>query len=147
MNGRIAAVFSCCGKTHAVTKLYNKIDMVDHDFYDWKFRSTYSDEEWLEHYVERAFQLKKKFDWVLINATPEILDKFGRIAIIYPERQLKNEWVNRAKARGGITAFPKLLEDNWNSWIDACENKKKYHFKKVLSTGQYLTDLMELIYK
>ena len=142
MKGRIIAAFPCSGKTHAVTKYYNMLNCIDHDFYDWRYRSTYKEDEWLDHYMIRMQQLRKKFEYVFVNALPEIILKLPKDSIIiYPNRNMKAEWLTRAKSRGGVSKFPQLLEEKWNEWVDACKNwpGKSY----VLYKEEYLSDIIK----
>jgi len=145
MNGKIISVFPCSGKTHTVTKYYFELDCVDHDFYDWKYRSVHQEKIWLKHYLSRMHQLQRKFKFVFVNALPEIVNELPKDSIvIYPTKSLKSEWVERAKSRGGISEFPLLLEEKWNKWIDTCMNW--YGKKYVLESGQYLTDIIKQLY-
>jgi len=150
MRGKIISVFPCCGKTHAATKYYSELDCIDHDFYDWKYRSVHREKIWLKHYMTRTVQLRYKFNFIFINALPEILQclgsgyNMGDTAVVYPRRKLKDEWVERAKSRGGVSQFPFLLEEKWDEWIDACMSWPGKCY--VLESGEYLTDIIKSLY-
>jgi hypothetical protein len=138
--GRVISVFSCSGKTHFVVNQFDKIDCIDHDFYDYRFRGKLPD--WELTYMNRMAQLRAKFDFVFVNAIPEVL-KYPKMLymVIYPHRSLKSDWVNRAIRRGGESEFPKLLDKEWDNWIDLCE---QFQGKKiVLAKGEYLSDFSE----
>ena len=144
MKGKILAVFSCCGKTHYVLNNWSTIDCVDHDMYDWKFRGNL-EQEWCRYYKGRMIYLKQKFDYIFVNAIPEIIHILypskGDV-VIYPQKQLKQEWLERAIIRNNnnYDGFPKILDNNWDNWIDACE---KYEGEKhILLSGQYLSNVM-----
>jgi len=139
-NKKIIAVFSCVGKTHYVLNNYEHISCIDHDFYDWMYRGQLGN-NWMQRYIHRMIQLTKKFDYIFVNATPEIIRYLPKEAIIiHPTRELKDEWIRRAQSRGGITEFSKLLEREWDEWIDAC---RKWPGKRIeiVNPNQHLTDI------
>ena len=125
MKGQIVAVFSCCGKTHFVLNKFSYISCVDHDMYDWMYRGQLG-KTWIDYYLVRTLELQEKFDYVFVNAIPEIINRlpkfYGDSIVVYPKRELRQEFVKRAKSRGGMTSFPKMLDDKWDEWISACEN-------------------------
>jgi len=142
-NFKIYAVFPGCGKTYLETTLFDKYDIIDFDFYNFKYHSG-KRTNWLNSYLERLDQLKSKFDYVLINAVPEILSEIKDLTgVIYPHRSLKDEWINRIKQRNPESQFSNTLEQNWDKWIDACEEYNGYRF--ILSNKQYLIDVWENI--
>ena len=141
--GRIVACFPCSGKTHFVLNNWRTCNCIDFDFYDWMYMGQLGD-KWLTEYLDRMKQLSRYFDFVYINATPEILERiYINSIIIYPKRELKEEWLRRAIKRGGETDFPKLLEEKWNYWITVCQawEGKKYQ----LDSGEYVSDIYKRI--
>ena len=142
MRGKIISCFPCCGKTYFCTNYFEQMDVIDHDMYDFRFRGGHGD-KWFDFYLARMRQLIRKFDYIFVNAIPEIIEQLPSTSmVIYPHKSLKNDWVNRAKSRGGESAFPKLLEEKWDEWIKACEKwKGKSH---VLAKGEYLTDCFDI---
>jgi len=141
MKGRIISCFSCVGKTHYVLNNLHLESCIDHDFYDYMYRGNLG-ENWMGVYMTRMRQLQKKFEYVYVNSTPEIIAELPKDSIlVYPYPNLKNEWVQRAKNRGGESAFPKLLEKKWDEWIAACESwtGKKY----MVNSGEYLSNVFD----
>lgn len=144
--GKIIAAFPCVGKTHFVLNNFISISCVDHDFYDYMYRGNLGN-NWLAHYIYRMEELQNKFDYVLINATPEILKALKELQInatvVYPDITLKKEWIDRAIKRGGATQFPKLLEQNWDYWILCCN---MWEGEKVsIKENEHLSDLSYFI--
>jgi len=140
--GEIIAVFSCAGKSHFVHQYFRKFDCVDHDMYDFAFASSRRiRENWVEHYLQRMHFLRKKYSIVFVNAEPSILAKLpSTTMIVYPKKELKAEYIARARARGA-SEFYKILEEKWDEWIDACENHKS-KYKCILEEGEYLQEWM-----
>ena len=139
--GKIIAVFPCSGKTHYVLNNFHKESCIDHDFYDWMYRGNLG-HSWLVKYIFRMKDLRKKFKFVYVNTLPTIINELPKDSIvIYPNRSLKEEWIQRAIKRGGETAFPLTLGEKWDYWLDACNTweGKKYE----LQSGQYLSDIQK----
>ena len=65
--------------------------------------------------------------------------------LIYPERSMLSEIVGRCYLRGNDDKFIKVLIDNWDSWIDSCENDTGAIDKIVLGHNEYLLDLIARI--
>ena len=38
--------------------------------------------------------------------------------LVYPHQSMKDEWIRRYEERGNNEAFIKLINDNWDNWID-----------------------------
>ena len=143
MKGKVIACLSCTGKTHFVLNNFENMDCVDHDMYDWMYRGKLGD-AWIDYFKVRMQELRDKFEFVFVNAIPEIIKIIPENSIIiFPKRELKEEFLNRAKSRGGETAFPKYLDEHWDEWMDACENSPA---KKIrLDSGEYVSDVKKLI--
>jgi gluconate kinase len=60
--------------------------------------------------------------------------------IVYPNKELKNEYIERYKNRGNSEGFIQMITDNWEKFIDEIENDD-YPAKIRLESGQYLKDV------
>jgi len=61
--------------------------------------------------------------------------------LVYPNIDMKEEFIERYKLRGNNEGFINLLDVNWNDWIT--QMQKQDSCKKIeLSTGQYLSDVI-----
>lgn len=60
--------------------------------------------------------------------------------LVYPDRSLKNEYIERYKKRGSPEPFIKLMENKWDDFIDSCE--RDANEKIILKSGQYLSDVL-----
>jgi len=66
--------------------------------------------------------------------------------LIYPNRNIKEEYINRYKNRGSDNNFINLLKDNWDKFIDDCENQIGCR-KIIINSGEYLSDKIEYLGK
>ena len=60
--------------------------------------------------------------------------------LVFPERYLKAEYVERFKQRGSPESFVNLLSKNWDAWITELEEQPGCT-KLKLEQGQYLSDI------
>lgn len=60
--------------------------------------------------------------------------------IVYPERELKEEYLERYKIRNSAEdeSLIPTLEFQWNNFIDVIENDQRASLKIKLKTGEYL---------
>jgi hypothetical protein len=67
--------------------------------------------------------------------------------LVYPNRDLKDEYIQRYKDRGNNDAFVGLLEKNWDTWMDEMDamgpQEGQSLYKVKLASGQYLTDVID----
>jgi hypothetical protein len=62
--------------------------------------------------------------------------------LVYPNRDIKDEYIQRYKDRGNNDAFVDLLDKNWDNWMDEMDNQEGC-YKVKLNSGQYLTDVTD----
>lgn len=63
--------------------------------------------------------------------------------LVYPKREVKEEWIKRYVKRGSPEGFIKLMIDNWDSFIDSCENDKGAAKHVVLDSNENITKVFE----
>lgn len=59
--------------------------------------------------------------------------------LVYPKRELKQEYIERYRNRGSSESFINLISDNWDSWITELENQKGCNHL-VLESNQFMYD-------
>jgi len=62
--------------------------------------------------------------------------------LIYPEKDLKDEYLQRYKDRGNNDAFVDLLDKNWDNCMDEMDNQDA-SYKIRLKSGQYMSDVID----
>lgn len=60
--------------------------------------------------------------------------------LVYPDRSLKDEYIQRYITRESPPAFIDMMRKKWDEFIDSCENDPAD--KIVLQSGQYLVDVL-----
>lgn len=74
------------------------------------------------------------------NVRREMRNRKIEYTLVYPDRSLKREYIERYKKRGSPQAFIDLMEAKWDDFIDDCENDPSD--KLVLRSGEYLKDVL-----
>ena len=136
--GVIISGFSNIGKIYLIKN--KNINCIDFDTCYFKKINN-----WINIYVECVLALKEKYDYVLITTYGEILNELNKRNIeyylVYPKRELKEEYHNRAIKRGSDNDFIEGFFSRWDTHIDDCiKNKNKN--KIVLNENEYLSDVI-----
>lgn len=101
---------------------------------------------WEEVYVECARGLNEIYDYVFITTYGEplqIMNKRGiKYYLVYPERELKEEYKQRVISRGSDKEFTEGFFSRWDSHINDCERNCCSN-KIILKSGEYLSDVLE----
>jgi hypothetical protein len=61
--------------------------------------------------------------------------------LVYPDKSIKDEYIQRYIDRGSPDSFINLLTKNWELWIDELDNQIGCD-KIKLKEGEYLSDVL-----
>ena len=94
--------------------------------------------------------VKDKYDYILIS--DEICNSFLRdnnfeYWWVYPNRNLKQEYLERCKNRGNNDEFIYWYSKLWDEWITNCENDLFATRHIELKSNQYLEDVLSNLKK
>lgn len=67
-------------------------------------------------------------------------------ALVYPRRELQEEWMERLESRRSPEDLIKLVREDWSSMLGECEEQDGCTHV-TLNNGQYLSDRIEMIVK
>ena len=71
-----------------------------------------------------------------------LVDNDIRFLLVYPGRELKEEYIERYKNMGNPPEFISLVEKNWDAWIDELDNQMGCA-KIKLKSKEYLWDALK----
>lgn len=72
------------------------------------------------------------------NVRSQLLDQGIPFLLVYPELELKSEYLDRYRQRGSSPQFIDLVDLNWKNFISSCINQSGcIHI--VLKSGEYLS--------
>lgn len=135
--GNVIAAFPGTGKTFAACDLRSTVDLDSSHFAKLS--------RWPNNYCEDiALYTQRGFN-VLVSTHPEVRAELRRVGIevvvVYPAKELRDEYVARYTDRNSSKIFIELMLNNWDSFIGDCE---AWDGKKiVLQRNQFLTDVLD----
>lgn len=89
-----------------------------------------------------------KSDVLFVGCQPEVVrilrDINAPFVLVYPERTLKKEYIERFTKRKNTKSFVDLLSKNWDVFFDFLESQTECEFI-VLKSGQHISDIVDSI--
>ena len=139
--GIIISGFSNIGKSSL--KNFKDINYIDFDTHFFR-----KEEGWEKMYVECLLALSSKYDYVFITTHGVMLEELNKRGIeyylVYPKRELKEEYRERAISRNSSEEFVNGFFSRWDEHISDCE-KNTFAKKIVLESGEYLSDVIDKV--
>ena len=150
--------FTATGKTTLEKKYKNVIDMesTKYKYLDSNNNETTKstlrkiNKDWPNNYFNALDEVKNKYDYILISdeICNEYLHKNNyEYWWIYPNKNLKIEYLKRCKNRGNNQEFINWYSKLWDEWINDCINDTKATRHIELKSKQYLEDVLPNIIK
>lgn len=103
----------------------------------WKFEKT----AFPENYVNEIKYSIGGADAVFISTNKQALDMLIvdgiSVTLVYPAKELKNEYMKRYMKRGSRPDFIDTMDTYWGWWIEEL-NKRNDCNKHILQTGQFI---------
>ena len=102
--------------------------------------------DWPGNYMDHIKSLIGKMDVILVSSHDVVRDAMQEAGIeyclVFPDKSIKDEYIDRYVQRGNNEKFVELLGQNWEGWIDGLENDKAPN-KHRLKEGDYLSDVIK----
>lgn len=145
MRTKVYSAFPGVGKT----TYFNTTEKNVLDSDSSKFDKKHFPDNYIEH-IERNIQ-DPNVDKILVSSHKDVRDALVKreipFVLVYPDRSLKDEYIERYKERGNNDAFVSLLDKNWDDWMDEMDSMSPQDgqtlYKVKLGSGQYLTDVID----
>jgi hypothetical protein len=142
-NTMLVAAFPGTGKSHYCN--------VDSDYIPQGFAtdsdsSQFDKNHFPENYIEHIKQkISEGYARVFISSHKDVREALVLnnlpFVLIYPAKELKEEYIERYKQRGNNEKFIQLLSDNWDNWIDECKSQTGcYHIE--LKSNQFVANVV-----
>lgn len=134
---KLYSAFPGTGKSY----YYSKSDKNVLDSDSSKFDKSQFPKNYINHIIENT----GKVDIIFISSHEEVRNALVEnniyFTLIYPDISLKDEYISRYKERGNDNNFVKLLENNWDNWINQLQSQVGCEHI-VLKNGQYISDVL-----
>jgi len=134
----VISAFPGCGKSYMYRNNEDKL-ILDSD------SSKFDKSDFPRNYIEHIQSNIGKADIIMVSSHKEVRDALVEneidFTLVYPKRDIKEEYIQRYNDRGNDPNFIKLLESKWDDWMDELEQQS--NCKKIeLGKGQYLSDVI-----
>lgn len=141
---RIIAAFPGVGKTHYY--LNSNANVLDLDLapYLW-LDGVIRHPDYPDNYVTEIKNNVGKIDLLLVSLYTEVrkqlLVQDIAYELVYPSRELKEEYLERYRSRGNPDSFVTFMLNKWDEMISELE-KECIKSKIVLKRGEYLSNIL-----
>lgn len=136
---KLVSAFPGCGKSYFF-KNNKELNTLDSD------SSGFDKRNFPDNYIKHIKENIGKADIIFISSHKEVRDALVdnglKFTLIYPNKSIKKEFIQRYIDRGNEDSFVKLLEENWDNWLgelkdqDGCDHI-------TLSSGEFISDKLD----
>lgn len=135
---KVIAGFPGIGKSDFV-KHNKKMKIKDSDSSEW------DKDDFPENYLNYIENIIEDGYTILCSTHEDVrngLEERGiSYVLVYPEENLKEEYIKRYSDRGSPETFIDMMNDKWEEFIKSCDESLPY--KRIrLKKGQYLSDVI-----
>jgi hypothetical protein len=136
----VVSAFPGCGKSHLFRNKGER-KILDSD------SSTFDKANFPQNYIEHIKSNLGNVDLILVSSHKEVrealVDNGIEFTLVYPDNNIKEEYIKRYVDRGNNDKFVELLTNNWNNWINELDNQTGCE-KIKLNTGEFLSDVISV---
>lgn len=135
----VIAGFPGIGKSDFVSK-NTELNIKDSDSSEWDKK------DFPNNYLDHIQELIDSGYTILSSTHEDVrngLEERGiSYILVYPEVNLKEEYIERYKKRGSPDAFIEMMDAKWEEFIQSCDESEPY--KRIrLTSGEYLSDVIK----
>lgn len=99
------------------------------------------------NYMDHIEENLDKADIIFVSSHKAVRDAMKargiKFQLVYPERFMKEVYMNNYHNRGNTDAFINVLNDNWDNWLDEME-AETCEAKYKLGISQYMMDVIDI---
>lgn len=149
MQTKIIAAFPGTGKTHYFHNHSNCLDSDSSD-YSWiKDESGNNTKErnpdFPSNYIQHIKDNIGNVEYIFVSSHDVVRNALVEAGIyfyfVYPNIDLREEYLERFRLRNSPEGFINLLNLNWDNWIVACDAQRKCRHIE-LESGQFISDVI-----
>lgn len=150
----IISAFPAVGKSYLYDnqdKLNIKVSDSDSSKFSWIPNTTPKERnpDFPNNYIQHIKDIKGKYDLILVSSHKNVRDSLIEnnlpFIIVYPSKELKEEYMKRYKQRGNDKQFIDMMDKNFESFVDEIDSITSPLVQKVkLTTPKYLSDVIKI---
>lgn len=148
-NTMLVAAFPGTGKSHYVN--YGEgSGYMPQGFATDSDSSKFDKASFPKNYIEHIKQkISEGYARVFISSHKDVRNALVEnnlpFVLIYPAKELKEEYLERYRQRGNNEKFIQLVLDNWDNWLDECKSQTGcFHIE--LKSGQFVSNVCPIAY-
>jgi hypothetical protein len=105
--------------------------------------SKFNKNDFPNNYIQHINDIKNKFEIIFVSSHDIVRDALVNnnipFILVYPDKELKQEYIQRYIKRGNDERFINLVKDNWDSWIDGLDSQEGC-YKIKLKSNEFIKD-------
>jgi hypothetical protein len=127
MRTRIISAFPGTGKSYYHNKYKDKTLDSDSSNFSWVIIDGKKERnpEFPNNYINHIKENIGKYDFIFVSSHKEVREALIKNCIffylVYPSRYRKQEFISRYIERGSDSNFIKLLSNNFENWVNECD--------------------------
>jgi hypothetical protein len=148
----VISAFPACGKSYCFNNHQDKYSILDSDSSEFSWvkdsegnNTKERNPDFPSNYIKHIKDNIGKVDIIFVSShevvRKALFENDIKTIIVYPNKNLKDEWVRRFKERGNNEGFIKFISDNWDNFIDDIQNEDFGFLKQKLSKDNPYLDL------
>ena len=148
----VVSAFPACGKSYCYNNYQDKFSMLDSDSseFSWvkdsegnntKERNPSFPDNYIKHIKDNIGNVDVIFVSSHENVRKALKGNNIKTIIVYPSKDLKEEWIRRFKERGNNGGFINFISNNWDNFIDDIETEDNGFLKERLNSKDSYIDL------
>lgn len=107
--------------------------------------STFDKSDFPKNYIEHIKKKLGKVDIILISSHKEVrdalVDENLDFTLVYPNTELKDEYLERYEERGNEPSFIKMLDEKWTEFLTDIKSQDGCKLIE-LKSGEFLSDVI-----
>lgn len=134
----VISAFPACGKSYCFSHYQDTWKMLDSDSSNFSWikdengnNTKVRNPEFPSNYIKHIKDNIGKVDFIFVSSHEVVRKALResniRTIMVYPKKEMKDEWVKRFKERGNDEKFIEFISSNWPDFIDDMENEDGKH--------------------
>lgn len=148
----VISAFPACGKSYCYKNHQDKITMLDSDSSEFSWikdsegnNTKERNPNFPSNYIEHIKADIGKVDVIFVSSHDVVRKALAKnkikTIIVYPNKNLKEEWIRRFKERENNEDFINFISKNWDRFIDDIQNEDYGFLKRELKNINSYLDL------
>jgi hypothetical protein len=140
-NTLVISAFPGTGKTY----LSGKVNALDSDSsaFSWLPKTKIRNQAFPFNYIKHIKENIGRYDFIFVSSHKEVRTCLVQYSVdflsVYPEKALKDEYLDRYRQRGNDNTFIEMMDKNWDLFIDGMKDLEVMQ-PLILKSGEYLSD-------